>query len=312
MSPRIQNSQANETSTPSQAHEKAHQKASLAALRSKLQQLEHNGQRVKSDVLSSGCKVLDQFLPQGGFQRGQLIEWLSAYQGSGATCWALQSCRIQTTGALAANNQSIVIIDTEHTFYPPAAFGMGIDLERLVIIRPKNAADAMWALDQSLRCPAVAAACAVLPRLDPRDFRRLQLAAEQGNTIGHLLRPLSVHGQPSWSDFQLLVRPKSGNALPTKSSRTTTPNRPANAPSRGSTRNKINKGTQRSTGPPMANVRTWQIELLRCRGGRSGTVIHATGDITNGKWLSPTATENSPLSNSTTVTKFLAYDGFLP
>lgn len=244
----------------------------LADLRVKLTNIEqHQAAGATTDATSSGCNALDAILPRGGFQRGQLIEWLSPYAGSGAMSWALQSCKLLADGG----PQSIVVIDLEQTFHPPAAFGMGVDLERLVVVRPKNAADAIWALDQSLRNPAVAAACATLPRLDPRDFRRLQLAAEQGNTTGHLLRPLSVRGQPSWADFQLLVQPR----------RSCTSKKPASESSRH---------------------RTWHLELVRCRGGRPGAVVHVAGDITTGRWqpvttpplLSRQPHQESPLSNS--------------
>ena len=60
-------------------------------------------------------------------------------------------------------------------------------------------------MDQCLRCPAVAAVWTRLATIDPRDFRRLQLAAEEGDTLGLLLREPALRGQPSWSDLQLLV-----------------------------------------------------------------------------------------------------------
>ncbi len=67
------------------------------------------------------------------------------------------------------------------------------------------------ALDQALRCPAVAAVVAwpesLDGKLDGRTFRRLQLAAEQGGGLGLLIRPESVRSQPSWADVRLLVEP---------------------------------------------------------------------------------------------------------
>jgi hypothetical protein len=46
-----------------------------------------------------------------------------------------------------------------------------------------------------------------IEQIDPRSFRRLQLAAESGGTLGFLMRPAAVQGRPTWSDVQLLVRP---------------------------------------------------------------------------------------------------------
>jgi len=259
----------------------------LAQLRGQLDQLNDSTHRLDGQsetVISSGCPDLDHILPQGGFRPGQLIEWLSAYPGSGAFSWALQSCRMQTTGDQSEKKQSIVIIDLDHTFYPPAAGGLGIDLERLVVVRPKNATDAMWALDQALRCPAVVATCATLPRLAPRDFRRLQLAAEQGNTLGHLLRPLSVRGQPSWSDLQLRVQPRGTPG-------TTDPNI-------GPPISTARKSTARKQSRHQA-LRTWHLELLRCRGGRAGATVEVTGSIATGDWLSSSDPACSSVSHVT-------------
>ena len=43
-------------------------------------------------------------------------------------------------------------------------------------------------------------------KLDDRMFRRWQLAAEKGTSLGLLIRPGSVAGNPSWAEVQLRVR----------------------------------------------------------------------------------------------------------
>jgi hypothetical protein len=68
-------------------------------------------------------------------------------------------------------------------------------------------ADNLWALDQALRCPGVAAALAWPEKLDGRTFRRLQLAAEQGGGLGLLVRPERVRHEPSWAEVRLVVEP---------------------------------------------------------------------------------------------------------
>src|SRR6185295_7649767 len=46
--------------------------------------------------------------------------------------------------------------------------------------------------------------------LDFRDFRRLQLAAECGNTLGLLVRPARLQREPTWADVRWLVEPLPG------------------------------------------------------------------------------------------------------
>ena len=90
--------------------------------------------------------------------------------------------------AAKKDHRSIVLIDALGDFYPPAARQHGVDFDRLIVLRPGNERDAFWAVDQSLRCPAVAVVIAPLTRLDDLLSRRLQLAAESSGCMGLILR----------------------------------------------------------------------------------------------------------------------------
>ena len=180
-----------------------------------------------SQQISTGCPEFDQLLPNGGFTRGTLIEWLSAGQGSGAGMLAMLIARqaAQDGGAIVVLDHPMAdpdkslgntagfgkAFETGGQFHAPALVRWGIDLSRLIVVRAENTKDQLWALDQALRCRGVAAAWISLQRIDARSFRRLQLAAEEGGSLGLLLRPANVRGQPSWSDMQLMVRPQMNN-----------------------------------------------------------------------------------------------------
>lgn len=160
--------------------------------------------------LPTGCAAFDRFLPGGGFRAGTLVEWLAAEPGCGATSVALicarQACR--SAGAL-------VVVDRAGRFYPPAAARLGIDLDRLVLVRPDSAADHAWAVDQALRCPGVAVTL-TWPEspgrpCDGRTLRRWQLAAERGGGLGMLIRPATARGEPSWAELRLGVEPLEPN-----------------------------------------------------------------------------------------------------
>jgi len=172
-------------------------------LRGEVCRLERSQFEAKGDPISSGSDALDRLLPERGFAPGSLIEWLSPAAGSGAASLALIAAR-----EAMWEGGGVVVMDRREQFYPPAASAMGLDLERLVVVRAESESDELWALDQALRCPGVAAVWAELDCLDWRWFRRLQLAAEDGGAIGHFQRPLSVRGQPTWSASQLLVQPR--------------------------------------------------------------------------------------------------------
>jgi protein ImuA len=158
---------------------------------------------VPTAAVSTGTKELDRLLPQWGLCRGTVVEWLGKVSSSGAQTLALlagrEACR---------DGKSLLVVDRARRFYPPAAAAWGIDLARLIVVHPANEADELWAIDQALRCRGIGAVWAQRDKLDGRDFRRLALAAESGETLGLLIRPAQVRGQPSWAQVQLLVSPR--------------------------------------------------------------------------------------------------------
>jgi protein ImuA len=174
----------------------------VEALRARMAQWEGSRWQPGETPVSTGSPPIDALLPGRGFRRGTLVEWLSAGEGGGAESLALvaaqEACR---------EGGALVILDRHREFYPPEAIRRGIDPEGLIVLQAASQADNLWALDQALRCPAVAAALAWPEKLDPKTFRRLQLAVEQGGGLGLLLRPDEVRHEPSWADVRLWVQP---------------------------------------------------------------------------------------------------------
>jgi len=179
--------------------------ALVATLQEKIAQLEGGRQQCDDRPISSGCPALDRLLPGGGFRRGTLVEWLSAVEGGGTATLAMLAAREACQGG-----GTLIVVDRRREFYPPAAVRLGISLERLLVVQVASAADQNWALDQALRCPAVAAVLAWPEELDGRTFRRLQLAAEKGGSLGLLLRSEAARREPTWAEVRLRVVPLPG------------------------------------------------------------------------------------------------------
>jgi hypothetical protein len=174
----------------------------IEALRRQIARLEGVHRPVSPEAVSSGCAALDRLLPGGGFRRGTLVEWLAAADGAGAESLAIAAAR-----EACREGGAVAVIDWRHEFYPPAAVRAGIASQCLLVVQSATEADNHWTLDQALRCAGVAALLAWPDRLDGRTFRRLQLAAEEGGSLGLLLRPQEAQAEPSWADVRLLVEP---------------------------------------------------------------------------------------------------------
>jgi hypothetical protein len=173
----------------------------VETLRQQIQRLEKSWPS-DGEAVTTRSPAIDRLLPGRGWQRGTLVEWLIPWHGSGALGLTLALGR-----ELAAAGGLIVVSDPLREFYPPAAAAFGYAPAQFVVLHPADAAEELWALDQALRCRGVACVWAHLARLGDHDFRRLQLAAETGGTVGFLSRPPQVRGQPSWSDVQLRIQP---------------------------------------------------------------------------------------------------------
>lgn len=220
----------------------------VSGLRRQLGRWEAAGAPEDEVVFSSGVTAIDRLLPGGGLRHGMLVEWLagpSGAVGSGTATLGLLGAR-----EACGEGGALVVIDRGQTFYPPAAAAWGIDLERMIVVHPKNARDELWAAVQALRSPAVAAMFATIDRLDSRAFRRLQLAAQAGRTLGILVWPGRAREEPSWADVSLEVETR--------------------AKSRESSARVSALSSRLST---FDFPRLIQVRLLRCHNGRAGNSV---------------------------------------
>lgn len=180
--------------------------AKIDQLNALLRQMERSRPAGRQTV-SSGCRALDRMLPHEGLLRGSLVEWLADGAGSGAQFLALTAAR-----QACLEGQTLVIVDAasrqRSTLYPPALSALGLDLNRIVLVCPADEKQALWALEQALRCPAIGAVIGFPRQMDSYAYRRLQLAAERSEGLGLLVRPSEVRGSPSWAELRWQVSPR--------------------------------------------------------------------------------------------------------
>lgn len=174
-----------------------------------VRKLESSGRTLGQQVaISTGCEAMDACLPHRGYVPGSIVEYLRVAPACGASYLAFAAA----AEAMKQTAGFLVLVDIDQHFYPPALQAHGMDLEKVIFVRPESLADGIWAVDQALRTPAVAAVVAELDRIDDRAARRLQLAAESGDGLALLLRGAVARKQPSWAEVQWLVGSRDGNA----------------------------------------------------------------------------------------------------
>ena len=151
----------------------------------------------------SGFPPLDAILHDGGWPSAGLTEFLHDTAGVGELRLLLPAlARLSRTDA-----RWIVWIAPPCVPYAPALASAGIDLERVLLIRPADRREALWATEQVLRSGAASTALAWLDEsgLGTTGIRRLQLAARQGRTWTNLFRPGKAAGRSSMAELRILV-----------------------------------------------------------------------------------------------------------
>jgi cell division inhibitor SulA len=166
---------------------------------------DHNfHQPVDADLgVATGYHELDRALPFGGWPRGALTEILHPFPGQGELQLLLPALI-----HLSHEHRYVVLIDPPWVPYGPAFSGAGVKLPFFISTDRLNDSDRLWALEQVLRAGQCGAVLG-WPRqnLGNKTLRRLQLAAEAGDSCGFLLRHPRFRAQHSPAALRLQLHP---------------------------------------------------------------------------------------------------------
>lgn len=138
----------------------------------------------------------------GGWPMGQLTELLLDAPGIGEIS-LLAPCLAQLT----QQQRIIALVAPPYIPYAPALVAAGLALERVLVIRPRAAEQALWACEQILRDGSVAAALFWPERVTALQLRRLQLAAAQGACCGFIYRHSRWAASASTAALRLRLYP---------------------------------------------------------------------------------------------------------
>ena len=188
---------------------------SLEALRAQIRAIE-GSPRVHRTRVSVGVDAVDALV--GGLPRPGLVELCGA-PGTGGARLAAQIAAAQTRQRL-----SVAWVDPMQHLYPPALADLGVDLARLLVVRPPGDGTAPegWATEQLLRSGCFSLVVTDLPPLS-RGRRRpgghaWARAAEQGQCTALLLSERPERDVPAELRLQLggeqvsVLRDRSGRS----------------------------------------------------------------------------------------------------
>ncbi|MDA0791299.1 MAG: hypothetical protein O2780_17800 [Proteobacteria bacterium] len=186
--------------------------------------------------ISSGFDVLDRELPGAGWPADGVTELLYDTPGIG------EFRLLAPALARLSRSQSrrIVLISPPYIPYPPALHALGIDLDALLVVRPGNGRDMLWAMEQALGskgCSVVLAWANRTPGrkrstgqaqqkgpgnglekglengLSDKQIRRLQVASKEGRSWHILFRPAAAARVHSPAELRIHLGPDTGGAI---------------------------------------------------------------------------------------------------
>ncbi len=186
--------------------------AELDALRARIHEIEGRPLVVRHRI-PTGVPAFDALT--GGLPKPGLVE-LAGPEGSGRSRAALAVLAEATR-----DREAVAWVDPLHRLYPPAAGSHGVQLERLLVVRPVEDGQSpwLWATEQLLRSGCFRWVVVDWPGAPsgPRtQLQRWSRAAETGDCTALVLTPRATPGLPAELRFAVqdeelvLVRDRTG------------------------------------------------------------------------------------------------------
>lgn len=231
--------------------------AQLAALRQHLAAFENGGKEVA--VLPFAVAAIDAGLPWGGLPLGALHELGGA--GAEGEDGAVAAAFLAGILARLSPERPVLWCLQRADLHAPGLAFYGFPPQRLILARAANDQDILWAMEEGLHSPALAAVVGEVEALSLPTSRRLQLAAETSGVSGFVLprRNAAMAASSAVTRWRIAALPGS-----------------------------------LTSGEPGIGRALWRVELLRCRGGAPASWDVEGCDATGLVSLSAQLADRSP------------------
>lgn len=215
----------------------------LAVMRAKIATLESAG-RAEADALPFGDDALDGRLSGGGLPLGRWHEITGAGLET-ETSAAPAAFAALLAAPLARKGEAVWVLRRDDLWAPGLA-GLGFPPERLIQVCARDEAEALSVMEDALGALGVAAVFGEVEAVDLTAGRRLQLACEKRGATGFVIRRRPFGGAGR--------KEAAGSVAATRWRVASAPSEPPEG--------------EFGLGAPR-----FQVELERCRGGRTGAWI---------------------------------------
>jgi protein ImuA len=118
--------------------------------------------------------------------------------------------RLLAPALAASSSRKVALLQPPHPPQAIALAAIGVPPASALWLRADRTADALWAAEQVLRSGSCGALLFWQSQVRSDSLRRLHLAAQAGETLFFMMRPIAAAQDPSPAPLRLSLRPKAG------------------------------------------------------------------------------------------------------
>lgn len=156
--------------------------------------------RSSARCIDTGFPALSSQLGGTGWPTGTLVDLMVQQPGIG-------ELRLLAPALAQVASRKVVLLQPPHVPQAISLAGLGIPPESALWVKSKTSGDALWAAEQVLRSASCGALLFWANHVRPESLRRLHLAAQAGETLFFVLRPLHAVQDSSPAPLRLALRP---------------------------------------------------------------------------------------------------------
>ncbi|MCW0484615.1 ImuA family protein [Gaoshiqia sediminis] len=138
-----------------------------------------------SRLLDFGLGPMNAAFPGGAFPVGAIHELISPTEACAAAATGFLSGLLSV---LMKKEGICLWVSAERKLFAPGLKFLGVEPHRIIFIGVKREKEALWVMEQGLKCNSLAAVVAEIRDISFAESRRLQLAVETSKVTGFLHR----------------------------------------------------------------------------------------------------------------------------
>jgi len=159
--------------------------------------------RLSSETAIAGLMPFANAFPGQIFPTAAVHEFIS-YEATDAA--ATSGFITALAGKFMKTGGLCLWIGNERKIFPSALKQFGIEPDRIIFIKVTKTKDALWAIEEALKCEALTAVVGEIKELGFTESRRLQLAVEQSGVTGfiHRFQPLAENATACTTRWKIM------------------------------------------------------------------------------------------------------------